>query len=140
MLANFPIENVDIEDGPSTSTPAPNSKPASTANGDAAKFIKKSNENGKEENVVTPDDKKKQKSRKTTPNVYHNLKLIKNSKKTRPQRCEHCKKPFKVNKEIDAKFFVGHYCNRPFFNRNTGQMHPGTRNYYFCVAKKCLKN
>eukprot|EP00112_Aurelia_sp_Birch-Aquarium-sp1_P000724 Seg1070.7 transcript_id=Seg1070.7/GoldUCD/mRNA.D3Y31 product="hypothetical protein" protein_id=Seg1070.7/GoldUCD/D3Y31 len=85
------------------------------------------------------EDEGKSKKRRSTPVVLHNLKLLKTTAKTRAKRCEKCSTPFKENKEVKVKFHIGHYCDRPFFNKRTGQMHPGTRNYYFCVKRDCLQ-
>eukprot|EP00794_Sanderia_malayensis_P008473 gene8473-9380_t len=90
--------------------------------------------------TATDDQWIQNKKKRTTPSVKHKLKMIKNTPKTRAKRCEQCRKEFKRNKVVDAKYIIGHHCDRPFYNKHTGTIHPGTRNYYFCVSKKCLQS
>ena len=87
----------------------------------------------KEEKRVKKEEEKKN---KRLPK--YNLELLPYTKKSRAKRCEECKKPFRNNYKLEVRYIVGHHCNRPFFNRLTGKMHPGTRNYYFCPNINCL--
>eukprot|EP00794_Sanderia_malayensis_P018532 gene18532-20394_t len=90
--------------------------------------------------TATNDKCIQNKKKRTTPSAKHKLKMIKNTPKTRAKRCEQCRKEFKRNKVVDAKYIIGHHCDRPFYNKHTGTIHPGTRNYYFCVSEKCLRS
>eukprot|EP00794_Sanderia_malayensis_P001400 gene1400-1546_t len=73
------------------------------------------------------------------PVTQHAMTMIKVTSKTRARRCESCKSAFKEKGCIKQRYMIGNYGPRPFFKNATKTWHDGTRNYYYCVKKECLK-
>eukprot|EP00794_Sanderia_malayensis_P018507 gene18507-20366_t len=71
--------------------------------------------------------------------LQHAMTMIKVTSKTRARRCESCKSAFKEKGVIKQRYMMGNYGPRPFFKKATKTWHDGTRNYYYCVKKECLK-